>query len=140
MASEAFIDTSGFYSLLVRDDDKHAQAGKFLRNAAENKRRFVTSDYVVDETATLLKARGMTKLIRPFFESISSSKACRLIWMDGDRFHRTTAFFLRNLERDWSFTDCSSFVIMKELHLREALTKDSHFESAGYVALLSASS
>lgn len=139
MASEAFIDTSGFYSLLVRGDDRHALAGKILRSGAQEKRRFVTSDYVVDETATLLKARSMTKLIRPFFESIFASEACRLIWMDGDRFHRTMAFFLRNLERDWSFTDCSSFVIMRELRLREALTKDSHFESAGYVALLRAS-
>jgi uncharacterized protein len=136
MASDVFIDTSGFYSLLVREDDRHAQAGKIMRAAAETKRRFVTSDYVVDETATLFQARGLSKLMLPLFESIFASSACRMIWMDADRFHRTRAHFLRNLERDWSFTDCASFVIMKELRLREALTKDSHFDSAGFVALL----
>ena len=136
MASEIFVDTSGFYSLLARGDDRHSRATEVLRSAAEDKRRLVTSDYVVDETATLLQARGLVRLIPPFFETVFTSSACRLIWMDADRFHRTRAFFLRNLGRDWSFTDCADFVIMKELRIREALTKDSHFEEAGFVALL----
>lgn len=139
MASDVFIDTSGFYSLLVRNDDQHDQAGKVMRGAAEARRRFVTSDYVVDETATLLQARGLARLIIPLFESIFASSACRMIWMDADRFHRTRAYFLRNLGRDWSFTDCATFVLMKELRIREALTKDSHFDSAGLVALLGGS-
>ena len=36
----------------------------------------------------------------------------------------------------WSFTDCLSFVVMKDLRLRDALTKDAYFDQAGFVALL----
>jgi predicted nucleic acid-binding protein len=136
MASDVFIDTSGFYALLVGGDDRHGEAAEFLRLSAAKKRRFVTTDYVVDETATLLQARGLQWLVARFFDSVFSSTACRVAWMDAERFNRTRVLFLRSLERRWSFTDCMSFVVMKELRLRDALTKDEHFKDAGFVALL----
>jgi predicted nucleic acid-binding protein len=34
-------------------------------------------------------------------------------------------------DKDWSLTDCLSFVIMERRHLTEALTTDGHFEQAG---------
>jgi len=136
MASEVFIDSSGYYALLVRGDDRHPEAAAFMKRASEKKRRFVTTDYVVDETATLLQARGLTGLVAPFFECVLRSRALSPVWMDADRFDRTRVLFLRNLGRKWSFTDCLSFVVMKELGLRDALTKDAHFRSAGFRALL----
>ncbi|SRR6266511_3862613 len=136
MASEIFIDTSGFYALLVKGDDCHSRAVEFMHRASKNEQRFVTTDYVLDETATLLKARAKRGVVSRFFESVFASRACRMVWMDGDRFDRTRALFLKNLENRWSLTDCTSFVVMKELRLREALTKDQHFRAAGFVALL----
>jgi uncharacterized protein len=136
MANEIFADTSGFYALLVKEDDRHAQADRILREANRRKRRFVTTDYVLDETATLLKARGFVHRLSLFFQSLLASQACRIEWTDPDRFYETQAFFLKHLDRAWSFTDCLSFWLMKELRLREALTKDRHFQEAGFIALL----
>ncbi len=56
--------------------------------------------------------------------------------MDADRFARTQALFVRYHDHKWSFTDCFSFVLMKELRLREAMTTDNHFLEAGFVPLL----
>jgi predicted nucleic acid-binding protein len=53
MGAEAFIDTSGFYALLLEDDDRHAHASRFMRLAAQKKRGLVTTDYILDETVTL---------------------------------------------------------------------------------------
>jgi predicted nucleic acid-binding protein len=136
MAPEIFVDTSGFYALLVRGDDKHEAARRLLQNARRRKRGFVTTDYVLDETATLLKARGFVHLLAPLFETLHASRACRVEWTDAERFSDTQAFFLKHADQAWSFTDCLSFRVMKQLRLREALTKDAHFQHAGFVVLL----
>jgi uncharacterized protein len=136
MAADIFIDTSGFFALLSKRDERHEQAAAIMRAAARTKRRFATTDYVVDETATLLTARRLSHLVPVLFETVTASRACTLSWMGPDRFEKAKGLLLRNLTREWSFTDCSSFVAMKELRLREALTKDGHFTDAGFVALL----
>jgi len=136
MANEIFVDTSGFYALVVKDDDKHAAAQRAMRDARRRKRLFVTTDYVLDETATLLKARGFVHLLRPMFEIMDASQAFRIEWTDSERFHANQAFFLKHADQAWSFTDCLSFLVMSELSLREALTKDAHFQRAGYSVLL----
>jgi predicted nucleic acid-binding protein len=136
MASEIFIDTSGFFALLASDDDRHAEAAKVVAAAQKRKRPFVTTDYVLDETATLLKSRRKTHLLRDFFDRLDRSRACRVEWTDSERFHKTREFFLKHADQEWSFTDCLSFRVMSELRLRDALTKDAHFQQAGFTPLL----
>lgn len=136
MAAEIFVDTSGFYAMLVRDDDGHGAAKRVLREARRRKRGFVTTDYVLDETATLLKARGLVHLVAPFFDSLDSSRVFRIEWTDADRFQEARRFFLKHADQDWSFTDCLSFLVMKQLRLRDALAKDAHFREAGFNPLL----
>ena len=136
MANEIFVDTSGFYALLVGGDDRHRVAKRTLNEARRRKRGFVTTDHVLDETATLLKARRFVHLLAPFFETLESSQACRIEWTDSECFQDARTFFLKHSDQAWSFTDCLSFRVMKRLRLRDALTKDSHFLQAGFVVLL----
>jgi predicted nucleic acid-binding protein len=136
MATDIFVDTSGFYAMLVRDDDGHAAARRVLREASRRKRGFITTDYVLDETATLLKARGLVHLTGPFFDILDRSRALRIEWTDAARFQEVRKFFTKHADQDWSFTDCLSFLVMKQLRLREALTTDAQFRKAGFIALL----
>jgi predicted nucleic acid-binding protein len=136
MAGEIFIDTSGFYALLIRGDDQHDNALHAMRKAAKKKQRFVTTDYVLDEAATLLMARGGSTVIPSLFESVSASRACRVVWMDSERFEKTKGLFIKNIDHSWPFTDCFSFIVMRDLRLREALSKDAHFRAAGFNPLL----
>src|SRR5262245_12826068 len=99
MANEIFVDTSGFYALLVQGDDRHTAASRCLREAQRRRRRFVTSDYVLDETATLLKARGHAQLLRNFFDKVLTSAACQVEWTDPDRFDAVRAFFLKHADQ-----------------------------------------
>jgi uncharacterized protein len=136
MAREAFIDTSGFCALLIKRDDMHEKAAKLLAAAAKRQARFVTTDYVLDETVTLLCARGHGHLVGLFLKSTLNSQACVVDWMSPERFAEAAAFLDKYLEHGYSFTDCVSFVTMKARGLRDALTKDEHFGVAGFVALL----
>jgi predicted nucleic acid-binding protein len=135
-ACSALVDTSGFYALLVKRDPTHAQATKRLAQAAESRQRFVTTDYILSETATLLRARGQGHLAKALFQTVFGSSACRVEWMEPERFKETIGFFLKRHDKLWSFTDCFSFVVMRELAIKDALTTDAHFRQAGFNALL----
>jgi predicted nucleic acid-binding protein len=137
MASDTiFLDTSGFFAILSPRDDTHAIAIEFLKSAKQSKRSFITSDYIIDETVTLLKARGIGHLVGRLFDTFANTSACKIEWMDQERFAMTQSFFRKHLDHDWSFTDCFSFLIMKELKIKQALTKDAHFKEAGFRPLL----
>ena len=136
MGDETFIDTSGIYSILVRRDRMHERAAAFMAQAARARKRFVTTDYVLDESVTLLKARGFGRLVAPLFESIDASTAVRIEWTNPERFKETMAFCVRHSDKAWSFTDCLSFVVMQAHDVPAALTSDVHFEQAGFRILL----
>jgi predicted nucleic acid-binding protein len=134
--AETFVDTSGFYALLVQGDSAHLRAKALLARAARTGARFVTTDYVLDETATLLKSRRLSHLAVILFEKVLPSAACRVEWMDPDRFEQVRQFFLKHSDQDWSFTDCASFCVMRNLRIRDALSTDAHFRHAGFQPLL----
>lgn len=131
-----FIDTSGFYAALVTGDSAHNKARKLLGELARSKRTAITTDYIVDETSTLLKARGVSGAIVPFFDMLKTSKALTLRFIDEDVFDDATAMFLKRSDQSYSFTDCTSFLVMKQLKLDKALTTDLHFQNEGFHVLL----
>ncbi len=138
MARETFIDSSGFYALLCEDDTAHKPAVAWLNDLRDRSGSAVTTDYILDETATLLKARGGGQLLPEFFKLVSSSSAVRIEWMHPARFTMSKELFLRHADHGYSFTDCVSFTVMRELRLTDALTTDKHFVEAGFKALLRA--
>ena len=56
--------------------------------------------------------------------------------MDPERFEQVRRFFAKHQDQAWSFTDCFSFCVMRQLELRDALTTDVHFRHAGFRPLL----
>ncbi|HQX46735.1 MAG TPA: PIN domain-containing protein [Steroidobacteraceae bacterium] len=137
MASrDALVDTTGLCALINRNDPAHGAAraavGKLLRDG----RRLVVTDYVIDESATFAKAHGGAQLAGRVLELIEQSHGFRIEWIGPERFEATKAFFRRHADHGYSFTDCSSFVVMRELRLTHALTSDRHFTEAGLEVLL----
>lgn len=95
-----------------------------------------TTDYIVDETATLLKARGLGHLNGAFFRMIDTAEALTLCFIDAELFRESRLYFERYSDHAYSFTDCTSFVLMRETGINRALTKDQHFTEAGFKVLL----
>jgi predicted nucleic acid-binding protein len=96
----------------------------------------VTTDYVVDESTTLAKARSGAHAAIRLLDLLRETKALQWEWVDAERFARAEAVFRKNADQAYSFTDCTSFALMKELRIETALTSDEHFESAGFSRLL----
>jgi uncharacterized protein len=91
----------------------------------------VTTDYVLDETLTLLQSRRGLNAATAFLDKIKKSRSVRVFWIDEAMFEKAIEVFRHPDNRSWSFTDCSSFALMKELSVTEAFTFDRHFEEAG---------
>jgi len=121
MAPESlFIDSGGFYALVSVDCVAHTDAVVIMEESRRARRRAVTTDYVLDETASLLRARGSTKQLKEFLRLSEVSQALRIEWMTPDRFAAARTFMLKHLDQEFSFTDCVSLVVMKELRLLDA--------------------
>lgn len=55
--------------------------------------------------------------------------------IDALRAERARAAFFRHRDKDCSFTDCTSFVVMRELRVRGALTTYRHFRQMRFDVL-----
>ncbi|MDQ3624789.1 MAG: PIN domain-containing protein [Verrucomicrobiota bacterium] len=135
-AAEVLMDSAGFLALWDAADEHHAAATRLQTELARKRRRFMTTEYVVDETVTLLLVRHSHAAASDFLETVERSEALRLEWIGPDRFHAAAGLFRRHSDKEWSLTDCVSFVTMRELRIRDAFTTDHHFRQAGFTPLL----
>lgn len=137
-AAEVFVDSAAFFALWDASDAHHLAALRLQATLRRRRRRFLTTEYVVDETVTLLRVRHSHAAATDFLDTIERSEALQLEWIGPQRFHAAAALFRKHSDKEWSFTDCVSFAIMRELRIRDAFTTDRHFEQAGFVPLLKA--
>lgn len=137
-ALDILLDSAGFLALWDAGDQYHQRAVLLQAELARRHRRFVTTEYVVDETVTLLLVRHSHAAAVDFLDTVERSEALRLEWIGPERFHAAADFFRKHTDKGWSFTDCASFVLMHELRIREAFTTDHHFKQAGFMPLLKA--
>ncbi len=135
-ARDVFVDTGAFHALLVSNDPFHPAAVKCLQTVRKFQRSLVTTDYVLDESATLLKARGVSAQVSRLFDFVERSRLLAVEWIAEDRFALARDFRIRHNDHSYSFTDCTSFVVMRELEICDALTADRHYREAGFRPLL----
>src|SRR5437867_288765 len=121
-AVDVFIDTAGFLALWDAADDHHRRALDLQAGLTRKRRRFLTSDYIVDETVTLLLVRHSHGAAADFLRTVRTSESLRLEWTTPDRFHAAADFFSRHDDKEWSFTDCVSFTLMRELSISDSFT------------------
>lgn len=138
MAREVFVDTSGLYALADRRDPAHRAARKCLERFRREKTTLLLTDYIVDESLTLALVRGGRQAALCVLDLVEGSRFFRLVGIDGARFDAARAYFRKHVDQGYSFTDCTSFVVMRELRIPSALTSDSHFARAGHQVLLPA--
>lgn len=127
-----FVDTAGWMAMADGANSSHAQCvaerDAWLRAGGV----LVSTDYVLDETLTLIRMRLGLTAARSWWELVDSSTRVRWEWIDASRAERAHSWFFRWKEQAFSFTDCTSFAVMKELRIGVALTSDRRFRRAGF--------
>ena len=94
--------------------------------------RLATTDYVMDETLTLLRARRGLPAAHQLASLVDSSPNVELVWVGEERYRQALELMMSYPDKEWSLTDCTSFVVMRELGIRDAFTFDANFAQAGF--------
>ncbi|MFO0568428.1 MAG: PIN domain-containing protein [Polyangiaceae bacterium] len=132
MAKTAFVDTAGWMMLADASDPLHRRSVAWRDSWLERGGLFVSSDFVLDETLTLLRVRLSLDAAEEWWNQVEQSSRLMWDWIDPMRAEKARRWMFRWRDKTFSFTDCTSFVIMKERRTKLALTSDHHFVQAGF--------
>jgi hypothetical protein len=129
----AFADTFLFLAMLIPGSYRHAEAIQWLSNS---RRPLVLSEWILTELADGLCQHASQNRYVMLEGRLRNDRRITIVPASADLFSRGSALYARRPDKDWSLTDCISFVVMQDLAIADALTADHHFEQAGFVALL----
>jgi len=131
--SRAFPDTSFYQALLNPGDKWHASA---LELSGTFQGQLVTSEYVLCELGALMSRGHLRALFLALVQELESAAAVEVISASHEYFQEGLALFWIRPDKEWSLTDCISFVLMQHRDITDALSTDRHFEQAGFHPLL----
>ena len=125
-----FVDTGAWFAYFVRRDPDHAAAIEWTR---KNRQPLFTTDYVIDELLTLLKLRESHRVAAAAGEALLQQNIARIERISDDDFQKAWNVFRQYHDKGWSFTDCTSKVIMERFGITHAFAFDTHFEEFGTI-------
>ena len=128
-----FADTFFFFAILNRADPLHQRATTYSRNTRLLR---ITTDWVITELADGLSRATERERFLDLYRHIQLSPAVRVVPASRPLLEAAIALYASRTDKDWTLTDCVSFVVMRDEGLTQALTADHHFEQAGFSALL----
>ncbi|MEM1011666.1 MAG: PIN domain-containing protein [Planctomycetota bacterium] len=131
-----FVDTGAWYALAVPSDANHAAATAWF---AANERPLLTSDYVVDETLTLLRVRGEPRLAVEMGRRFFAGDLGEVHHLTPEDVAEAWQVFRTYGDKAWSFTDCSSHALTLRLGITTAFAFDAHFRQFGHLQIMPSS-
>ena len=128
---KVFIDTGAFCALAIPKDQNNSNAKAIHAKLQEQKAIIYTSDYVLDETYTLLKMRGSHATSVKFMDEMEKSHI-NILRIDEDIEAAAKTIFRKFEDRRLSFTDCTSFALINQFGIEAVFAFDEHFRYHPY--------
>jgi uncharacterized protein len=128
-----FVDTGAWFASTVPSDPNYPKAKAWMQN---NQSPLLTTDYVIDETLTLLRARGKSQRAIALGTAFFSGAIAQIYYLTQEDIQATWQTFQQFADKQWSFTDCSSKIILEKFKCKEAFVFDHHFKQFGSVAVV----
>lgn len=131
-----FADTGYWIALLNPRDELHLKARQ--QSIALAAVEIVTSEWVLAELLNSFAERGaqLRGIVSRTVKLLYASSSVTVIPQTSESFSAAFELYRERSDKGWSLTDCSSFLIMRQLGIEAALTYDRHFEQAHFQALL----
>jgi uncharacterized protein len=128
-----FVDTSAWFAVFVSGDADHQEAKTWLNQSND---KLITTDYIFDELLTLMKQRGAYNKALEIGEPFLFGEYADLLLVSQEDIESAWNVFKRFQDKGWSFTDCTSYVVMKKLEITRAFAFDEHFSQFGNVEVV----
>ena len=129
-----FTDSSAYFALLDRRDQRHAEARAIQEWLIRQRARLFTTDLVVAETHALLLTRLSHAVATAFLRDMTQSFTT-VLWVKPSDIERARELIYRYDDKDFSLTDAASFVVMERAAISAAFTFDHHFAQYGLTVL-----
>lgn len=130
-----FVDTSALYALFAASDSKHREAVSILKQLQTQRAPLLTTDTVLLEAYILVHARtGRAGLLR-FRAALGQSRWLRSIAPSSDHAAEAWRLLEQRSDKDYSFVDAQSFIVMRALGIQRAFSFDLHFAQEGFELL-----
>jgi predicted nucleic acid-binding protein len=126
-----FIDSGFLIALNAADDQYHQRALDHWRRIGQTT-SLLTTTYIVDEVVTFFNNRGRHAKAVAIGKLLITSGWVELLHVDEDLFRAGWEYLVKHADKQYSLTDCISFVVMQRRDVKEALTFDAHFQQAGF--------
>ena len=132
---KVFVDTGAFCALTIPKDQHNLTAKSVYKQIQKDKAVIYTSDYVLDETYTLLKTRSSHATAIKFMEQMDKSQI-DILRITEDIEESAKALFKKFDDRRLSYTDCTSFALINHLEIEAVFAFDEHFKYHPYSHLV----
>ncbi len=131
-----FADAGYWIALLNPKDSLHAKAVEV--SAAQGRSRIVTSEMVLAEVLNAFAGKGesLRQAASSLVDQIRSNPNAELVPMTSNAFREATERYRTRGDKTWGLTDCTSFLLMEQKGITDALSGDRDFQQAGFAALL----
>jgi predicted nucleic acid-binding protein len=130
--SAVFLDTGYVLALELSNDQNHRIAVKHWRSLRRKLPPLVTTSYVFDEVVTYFNGRGHHAKAVEVGKRLLTSPSVKFVQVDEKLFKEGWEYFQLHKDKDYSLTDCISFVVMNALGMNTAFAFDQHFVQAGF--------
>ncbi len=130
--SSVFIDTSYLLALELKNDQNHEAAVTHWQRLSTVRPALVTTSYIFDEVVTFFNSRGHHRKAIQVGNALLRSPSVRFVHVDSALFQAAWDYLQQHADKAYSFTDCVSFIVLRNLGIATAFTFDRHFVQAGF--------
>lgn len=126
-------DSGAWFASVVPWDANHAAANAWIK---QNRETLLTTDYLIDETPTLLRVRKEMARAAVLGEQLFDGQLADVYFLTESDIRAAWEIFRDYADKEWSFTDCTSKIVIENLGLTTAFSFDRHFRQFGNVLVV----
>jgi len=130
-----FVDSWGWCAMVNRREEYHELVQYLIAELVEESAKLYTTNFILDETYTLIRTRVHHRAAVEFHRKLQimiDGKLVEVIHLMPEIEQDAWIIFERYDDKDFSFTDCTSFVVMKQQRIVSVITDDRHFKQMGF--------